>query len=117
MLRGKPSLGKHQHAKHARKTVKCSSNQEQIPKRTSIGKTKLSRRQNKHASEFGRGYAFGKLCLSRERNQNDDKNKNYTTVRVLKNRHTGDTGKCGTLYFDNDTACMVEITEGHERDF
>ena len=55
--------------------------------------------------------------IALERNQNDDENKNYTTVRVLKNRHTGDTGKCGTLYFDNDTACLVEIKEGHERDF
>jgi twinkle protein len=55
--------------------------------------------------------------IALERNQNDDENKNYTTVRVLKNRYTGDTGKCGTLFFDNDTACLVEIKEGHERDF
>lgn len=55
--------------------------------------------------------------ISLEKNQQDDENKNYTTIRVLKNRHTGDTGKCGTLYFDNDTACLTEITEGHEKDF
>lgn len=46
--------------------------------------------------------------ISLERNQNDEENKNYTTVRVLKNRHTGNTGKCGTLYFDEDTSCFVE---------
>jgi len=46
--------------------------------------------------------------ISLERNQNDEENRNYTTVRVLKNRHTGNTGKCGTLYFDEDTSCLVE---------
>ena len=46
--------------------------------------------------------------ISLERNQNDEENKNYTAVRVLKNRHTGNTGKCGTLYFDEDTSCFVE---------
>ena len=55
--------------------------------------------------------------ISLEKNQQDDENKNYTTVRVLKNRHTGDTGKCGTLYFDNDTACLMEVNEGHGKDF
>ena len=46
--------------------------------------------------------------ISLERNQNDEENRNYTTVRVLKNSHTGNTGKCGTLYFDEDTSCLVE---------
>ena len=46
--------------------------------------------------------------ISLERNQNDEENRNYTTVRVLKNRHTGNTGKCGTLYFDEDTSCLVD---------
>ena len=49
--------------------------------------------------------------ISLERNQNDEEKKNYTTVRVLKNRHNGDTGKCGTLFFDDETSCLIETTE------
>ena len=49
-----------------------------------------------------------------ERDQNDEENKKYTTVRVLKNRHTGDTGKCGTLFFNEDTACLEESKERND---
>jgi len=49
-----------------------------------------------------------------ERDQNDEENKKYTTVRVLKNRHTGDTGKCGTLFFNEDTSCLEEAKERND---
>ena len=49
-----------------------------------------------------------------ERDQNDDENKKFTTVRVLKNRHVGDTGKCGTLFFNEDTACLLETKERND---
>ena len=49
-----------------------------------------------------------------ERDQNDDENKKFTTVRVLKNRHVGDTGKCGTLIFNEDTSCLLETKERND---
>ena len=49
-----------------------------------------------------------------ERDQNDDVKRNCTTVRVLKNRHSGNTGKCGMLYFDEESACLVETKLVHE---
>ena len=48
------------------------------------------------------------IGLERNQNEEDESKRNYTVVRVLKNRHTGDTGKCGHLYYNSDTACLVE---------
>ena len=42
------------------------------------------------------------------RSQTDEEKNNELQLKVLKNRHTGNTGKCGTLYFDEDTSCLVE---------
>lgn len=49
------------------------------------------------------------LVLGLERNQQDDDgNSNLTTVRVLKNRYTGETGKASTLRYDPHTGRLAE---------
>ena len=51
------------------------------------------------------------VVLSAERNQQseDSDEKDVSILRVLKNRHTGDTGVCGQLRWDKDTARLKEI--------
>jgi twinkle protein len=46
-----------------------------------------------------------------ERNQqSDDPNvANTTTIRVLKNRYSGDTGAACHLFFNNDTGRLTEV--------
>ena len=46
--------------------------------------------------------------LGLERNQQSEGD-NLTTLRVLKNRYTGDTGSCGQLRYDADTCTFNEI--------
>jgi len=54
------------------------------------------------------------LVLGLERNQQDDDgNNNITTVRVLKNRYTGETGRATTVYYNPQTG---RLTEGEGMD-
>lgn len=49
------------------------------------------------------------IVLGLERNQqNDEGDSNVTTVRVLKNRYTGETGKAATLRYDPATGRLAE---------
>jgi len=47
------------------------------------------------------------IVIGLERNQQDEENSNITTVRVLKNRWSGDTGVAGQLSYSNTTGRMV----------
>ena len=54
------------------------------------------------------------LVVGLERNQQDDEgNNNVTTVRVLKNRYTGETGRATTVYYNPQTG---RLTEGEGMD-
>lgn len=46
-----------------------------------------------------------------ERNQQDAEESNFSTVRVLKNRMFGFTGKAGRLYYDPETGRLLEAPE------
>lgn len=48
------------------------------------------------------------LVLGMERNQQDPDNKDRTTIRVLKNRFTGETGEACDLRWDKDTGRLAE---------
>lgn len=50
------------------------------------------------------------MCISIERNQQGD-NPNISTMRVLKNRYTGETGVAAYLYYDQDTGRMVNVED------
>lgn len=64
------------------------------------------------------------FVLGAERNQqaDNDEERNVTTLRVLKNRFTGDTGVCGKVRYDKETGRLSEIvdlpfeavSDGHE---
>jgi len=45
-----------------------------------------------------------------ERNQQDAENKNRTTLRVLKNRFSGETGVACHLLYDKETGRLSEDT-------
>ena len=53
------------------------------------------------------------IVISSERNQQseDPNEKDISVLRVLKNRHTGDTGICGKLRWDKETARLIEIED------
>ena len=53
------------------------------------------------------------IVLSAERNQqtDDENDKDVSTLRILKNRYTGDTGVCGRLKRDRDTARLYSIAD------
>ena len=48
------------------------------------------------------------IVVGLERNQQDTENANTTIMRVLKNRHSGDTGLAGELYFNKETGRLSE---------
>lgn len=48
------------------------------------------------------------LVLGMERNQQDPENSDVTTIRVLKNRYTGETGESCTLVYDRKTGRLSE---------
>jgi len=48
------------------------------------------------------------IVIGFERNQQSEENHNLMTVRVLKNRYTGDTGVATTLVYDEDTGRLSE---------
>jgi twinkle protein len=51
------------------------------------------------------------ICCGLERNQQCESNANRTTIRVLKNRFSGQTGIACQLEFDNNTGRLNECTE------
>ena len=58
-------------------------------------------------------HAIGQISdvvISAERNQQSEDNneKDVSTLRILKNRHTGETGVCSKLLWDRDTARLTE---------
>ena len=56
------------------------------------------------------------MVIGLERNQQGD-NPNVLTIRVLKNRHSGDTGVSGQLYYNTETGRLEEYGEGEECPF
>lgn len=50
------------------------------------------------------------MCIGIERNQQGD-NPNVSTLRIIKNRHSGETGVGGYLYYNKDTGRMIETTD------
>lgn len=70
-------------------------------------KTALSQLRGSHAIA-----QLSDLVIGMERNQ-QGKNPNVTTLRVLKNRFSGETGEAGYLVYDRDTGRLTE-TENPE---
>lgn len=65
-----------------------------------------------HLGQLRGSHAIAQLSdivIGLERNQQDQKLKHITTLRVLKNRWTGDTGVCGWLRYNTDTATLEEL--------
>lgn len=56
------------------------------------------------------------MVIGLERNQQSEKNKNKTCVRVLKNRHTGETGVACYLHYDTTTGILSETEAPVEDD-
>jgi len=55
------------------------------------------------------------IVIGQERDQQDDERSHITTLRVLKNRFTGDTGEAGELAYDRTTGRLFEVgPEGAE---
>jgi len=48
------------------------------------------------------------LVIGLERDQQDEESRNITTLRVLKNRHTGVTGEAGQINYNPDTGRLTE---------
>lgn len=51
------------------------------------------------------------IVIGLERNQQDEKFKNITTIRVLKSRRTGDTGVGGWLRYEKTTSRLTELLD------
>jgi twinkle protein len=49
------------------------------------------------------------IALERNQQSEDETEANTTTIRILKNRYTGDTGVAAHLYYDKDTGRMTSI--------
>ena len=49
------------------------------------------------------------LALERNQQADDDIEANTTTIRILKNRYTGDTGVACHLHYNKETGRMTEI--------
>lgn len=56
------------------------------------------------------------MVIGLERNQQGE-NPNVLTIRVLKNRHSGDTGVSGQLYYNTETGRLEEYEGGEECPF
>jgi len=67
-------------------------------------KTSLSQLRGSHAIA-----QLSDMVISMERDQQSD-NPNLTTLRVLKNRFSGDTGEAGYLLYDKETGRLTETT-------
>jgi twinkle protein len=61
------------------------------------------------------------MVIGLERDQQDDESKNITTIRILKNRFSGETGTAGALRYEPETGRLRECTafseEEKEKDF
>jgi twinkle protein len=68
------------------------------------GKTSLAQLRGSHSIA-----QLSDMVIGLERNQQGD-NKNTTTLRVLKNRFTGETGEAGYLYYDPATGRLLETS-------
>ena len=49
------------------------------------------------------------IALERNQQAEDDVEANTTTVRILKNRYTGETGVSCYLHYDRDTGRMTQV--------
>ena len=68
-------------------------------------KTSLSQLRGSHAIA-----QLSDMVIGLERDQQSD-NPNVTTIRVLKNRFSGDTGEAGYLLYDRDTGRLLEVDD------
>jgi twinkle protein len=72
-----------------------------------------------HLGQLRGSHAIAQLSdivIGLERNQQDAKHKNVTTIRVLKNRFTGDTGVCGWLNYSATTGTLEELLSDPRED-
>jgi len=51
------------------------------------------------------------IALQRDQQNDDERIRNTTMVRVLKSRYTGETGPAGFLYFDKESNRLIELDE------
>lgn len=51
------------------------------------------------------------IALQRDQQNDNEKIRNTTMVRLLKSRYTGETGPAGFLYFDKDSNRLIELDE------
>ena len=68
-------------------------------------KTSLSQLRGSHSIA-----QLSDMVIGLERDQQSD-NPNVTTIRVLKNRFSGDTGEAGYLLYDRDTGRLTEVDD------
>jgi twinkle protein len=59
----------------------------------------------------------GVIGLERNQQDNDEVKANTTTIRILKNRYTGDTGVATHLHYNKETGRMKEIDNPYEVDY
>ena len=57
------------------------------------------------------------IGLERNQQDNDNDKANTTTVRILKNRYTGDTGVATHLHYNKDTGRLTEVDNPFEVDY
>jgi|TARA_R110001592_G_scaffold138973_6_gene358644 twinkle protein len=56
------------------------------------------------------------IALERNQQADNEFEANTTTIRILKNRYTGDTGIATYLHYDNETGRMTEVDSINEED-
>jgi len=56
------------------------------------------------------------IALERNQQEEDERLANTTTIRILKNRYTGDTGIATYLHYNRDTGRMSEVSNPFEVD-
>lgn len=56
------------------------------------------------------------MVIGLERDQQDEESKNITTIRVLKNRFSGETGVAGALRYEPDTGRLREVASFGDSD-
>jgi len=59
----------------------------------------------------------GVIGLERNQQDDDEVKSNTTTIRILKNRYTGDTGVATHLHYNKETGRMKEIDNPYEVDY
>ena len=57
------------------------------------------------------------IGLERNQQAEDEDSANTTTVRILKNRYTGDTGIATHLYYNKDTGRLTEVDNPFEVEY